>query len=374
MGISEGYGIGSLKPGVCTSSTRPASPFDGQVVYMTDVDQTAVWDGSAWVGSERSGGRNVLINGALDVWQRGTSFTTSGSYSADRFIIGRSGGVSGATFTRVSPSDSTNLPNFRYAMRCQRDNGNTGTAGLTFGQVIETTNSIPLVGKTVTLSFYARAGANFTGTYLYSFVYTGTGTDQNGILGAWTGLANPVQGTHTLTTTWARYSATGTLSSTTNEIFFNFASAPTGTAGANDWYEVTGVQLEAGAVATPFEFEDFGVTLAKCQRYFQKSFRQDVAPVTNAGNDDGMLIWQGTGSGFGSTVHARLPVIMRAAPTVTTFNNYAANALARNVSAGVDIATVSSLGVTGALTVTASGSGDAIDQNIRIHYTLSSEL
>ena len=164
MAISGITGAQSIiKPGVCTSSTRPAVPFDGQVIYMTDVDQTAVWDGTAWtVLAPIAGGRNRIINGSLEIWQRGTSFTTSGSYSADRFIVGRSGGASGATFTRVSPSDSTNLPFFRYAMRCQRDSGNTGTAGLTFGQVIETANSVPLAGKTVTLSFYARCGANFT--------------------------------------------------------------------------------------------------------------------------------------------------------------------------------------------------------------------
>ena len=117
-----------IKPGVCTSTNKPVNPFDGQVIYMTDVDQTAVWDGLQWtVLAPIAGGRNVLINGGLDVWQRGTSFTTGGVYSADRFIIGRSGGGSGATFTRVSPSDSTNLPFFRYAMRCQRNSGNTGT-------------------------------------------------------------------------------------------------------------------------------------------------------------------------------------------------------------------------------------------------------
>ena len=38
-----------LKPGVCLSTARPVAPFDGQVIYMTDVDQTAVWDGTSWV-------------------------------------------------------------------------------------------------------------------------------------------------------------------------------------------------------------------------------------------------------------------------------------------------------------------------------------
>lgn len=37
------------KPGVCTSSTRPASPYEGQVIYETDTDKTLVWNGTAWV-------------------------------------------------------------------------------------------------------------------------------------------------------------------------------------------------------------------------------------------------------------------------------------------------------------------------------------
>ena len=49
MGIDAGYGIGSVKPGVCTSTTRPASPFTGQIIYETDTTLAKVWTGSAWV-------------------------------------------------------------------------------------------------------------------------------------------------------------------------------------------------------------------------------------------------------------------------------------------------------------------------------------
>ena len=48
MGLDSAYGIGSLKQGVCTSSTRPASPFEGQMIYETDTDKVLVWNGSAW--------------------------------------------------------------------------------------------------------------------------------------------------------------------------------------------------------------------------------------------------------------------------------------------------------------------------------------
>ena len=63
-----------IKPGVCTSTNRPVAPFDGQVIYMTDVDQTAVWDCTQWtlIGHIDSG-RNVIINGDMQVSQRCTS-------------------------------------------------------------------------------------------------------------------------------------------------------------------------------------------------------------------------------------------------------------------------------------------------------------
>ena len=49
MGFDAGYGIGSVKPGVCTSSTRPASPFTGQMIFETDTNRVAVYNGSSWV-------------------------------------------------------------------------------------------------------------------------------------------------------------------------------------------------------------------------------------------------------------------------------------------------------------------------------------
>jgi hypothetical protein len=49
MGLDNAYGVGSLKPGVCTSSTRPASPYEGQTIYETDTDLVKSYNGSSWV-------------------------------------------------------------------------------------------------------------------------------------------------------------------------------------------------------------------------------------------------------------------------------------------------------------------------------------
>lgn len=48
MGISSALSIGSATPGVCTSTTRPTNPFEGQMIYETDTDKTLFWNGSAW--------------------------------------------------------------------------------------------------------------------------------------------------------------------------------------------------------------------------------------------------------------------------------------------------------------------------------------
>jgi hypothetical protein len=281
-------------------------------------------------------GKNFVINGGFDIWQRGTSSTSSGVYLADRWIHGRAGGASGGTYTRQTATDSSTLPFLQYSFRLQRDSGNTSTAQLNLNQVIETANSLPLAGRTVTLSFYARVGANFSATSgtVAAYLFTGTGTDQNGVLGAWTGSANPLSTSFTgATTSWQRFQATATLSSTTNEIYFGVGFTPTGTAGAADWLEIAGVQLEVGSTATSFSRAGGTIAgeLAVCQRYFQSYNNSGSTYVLP------MLFSYADGSYFGTTVAEGpmiLPVQMRTAPTLTTIGTFAAYAFANHGAAG----------------------------------------
>lgn len=260
-----------VKPGVCTSSTRPAAPYDGQVVYLTDTDQTLVWDGTAWaVLAPIAGGRNAVINGSFNVWQRSTDATTVGSYSyatADRWI---SRTAAGGGSVRVSRQAATDLTGFRYCARVQRTASNTNTGALQIIHTLETANSIPFAGKTVTLSFYARKGANYspTSSGMNPQLYSGTGTDQHWT--SFTSQSTAIAQTAVLSATWQRFSYSATIASTATQLYMIFEMVPTGTAGADDWFEIAGIQLEAGAVATPFEVEDVGTTLEKCQRYFER--------------------------------------------------------------------------------------------------------
>jgi hypothetical protein len=263
---------------------------------------------------------NPVLNSAMQVWQRGTSIAVAASsnpYTCDRWKMSLAGGAS-YTVSRQATGDTTNLPFIQYAARVQRDSGQTGVNANYFIQGIETINSVPYAGKTVTFSFYARKGANFSATsdVLTYLVAYGTGTDQDPA-GAYTGQANAINTTATLTTTWQRFTATAAIPSTATEIKTFFTYTPTGTAGANDYYEVTGVQLEIGSVATPFKTYAGTIQgeLAACQRYFYRFGGQDVY------NHFCPVYFPTTSTGYGIV---QLPTTMRVAPSVTaTPTNFA---------------------------------------------------
>ncbi len=182
------------------------------------------------------------------------------------------------TVSRQTVSDSTNLPNIQYAARIQRNSGQTGTSNLNPSTSVESANSIPFAGKAVTLSFYARAGANYSATSnaLPVILVSGIGTDQN-VQSGLTSQTTVASGTVTLTTSWQRFVITGTVGSTATQLAMFWTFTPTGTAGANDWFEITGVQIDVGtytASSAP-TFRRSGGTLqgelAACQRYYYRT-------------------------------------------------------------------------------------------------------
>jgi hypothetical protein len=210
-----------------------------------------------------------VLNAAAQIWQRGTSFTGSTTaFCADRWQAYRN--TTGSTFSRQVTGDTTNLPNIQYAIRAQRDSGTTATNGLNITQNFESANSIPFAGKTVTVSFYARAGANFSAasSQIFAQIFTGTGTDQN-IYSGLTGQVTANNTNSTLTTTWQRFSTSFAIGATATQISMIFGYSPVGTAGANDYFDFTGVQLDIGSVALPFRTYAATIQgeLAACQRY-----------------------------------------------------------------------------------------------------------
>jgi hypothetical protein len=217
--------------------------------------------------------RNGALNSQFNVWQRGTSIAvTTSAYTADRWQGYRA--VAGSTVSRQVTNDTTNLPFIQYCARVQRDSGNTATSAIFLAQTFESVNSIPYAGKTITLSFYARSGANYSSAsgILGVQLMSGTGTDQNYITG-FTGSANPINTNATLTTTWQRFTYTAAVGSTVTQLATAFNFTPVGTAGANDYFEITGVMLEVGSQASPYApaTPTYATELAACQRYYYRS-------------------------------------------------------------------------------------------------------
>jgi hypothetical protein len=217
---------------------------------------------------------NPIINGGMDIWQRGTSIANGATrvYTADRWQADTGTQL---TYSRQAVNDSTNLPNIQYSARVQRTAGSTSVDAWNFVTTVETAMAIPLAGKTVTLSFYAKRGANYSATsnLLGANLFTGTGTDQN-VYSGFTGSVT-TSGSVTLTTSWQRFAISYTFPSTMTEFALQFTQTPpAGTAGANDWFEITGVQIDLGTytASTAPSFRRSGGTiqgeLAACQRYY----------------------------------------------------------------------------------------------------------
>lgn len=264
--------------------------------------------------------RNVIINGGFDVWQRSTDATAntvSGTFyaAADRWQTWL-GSATNIRYQRVTGTNNT------YAYRIQRASGSTVATNTQITQGIEQANAVKLAGKTVTLSFYGKAGANFSSSSLSARIYTSTSGDINLI-----NTGGTIQGTNTvsLTTTSTRYTVTATIPSNALFVGVNFIVNWTGTAGANDWFELENVQLEIGSIVTPFEFEPYETTLRKCMRYYEKSYRQDITPGTNQSSFPTIVQEVPFITGFTQTDGWGLARILftvpkRTGPTVTLFN------------------------------------------------------
>jgi hypothetical protein len=264
---------------------------------------------------------NPVINGGFDIAQRGTSVSigaAANGYTLDRWFYGTAANQA-STISQQATGDTTNLPNIQSCARVQRNSGQTGAGATGFDMSMETRNSIPYAGKTVTISFYARAGALYspTSSVLALQLVSGTGTDQSVSFG-YTGSSFVISQNATLTTTWQRFAYTGTIGATATELAIRFISTWVGTAGATDYYEVTGVQIDLGTytASTAPTFRRTGGSiqgeLAACQRYYWRS------ALNSAYAGIGLGIARATTAISTQIVH---PVVMRVnAPTMDVAN------------------------------------------------------
>lgn len=356
----------AAKPGVCLSTDRPDSPFDGQVIYETDTNRTLVYDNSAWVvihdptlmsysgtgvtvtadaasiGGENvtpyTGRKNAIINGNMSIAQRYTSDThgSGGGTSywyCDRWRVHDYNWTAGSD---VTISQSTDAPDgFQYSAKWAN-----GATALTFGtggsqfmqQKIEGYNAMHLYDSDyVTVSFWVKSST--AGTYTlqiengstrvihkeYSVSSANTWEHKSLTIPMSTGTASGTWDTANgvgINLTWYFGAASDRIGDdyidtwgtrgnyhylTTNSV--NLASI------ANSSFYMTGVQLEVGDKATPFEHRSYGEELALCQRYYYKH---------KPSNGISYLSHQYAGTQYRLTLP--LHVEMRAAPSVSYSN------------------------------------------------------
>ena len=258
-----------------------------------------------------------------------TAIAATPTYFADRFFA--AGGASSAILMAAVADAS--LVGFNQSLRISRQSGNANTATISVGQVIETFDALRCQGQTVTLSFWAKAGASYSGGALSVQVACGTGTNQSAaslLASTWSSQAAVIVATQTLTTGMTRYQFTGVVPTNATQLAVLLSFTPSGTAGADDSVSINGVQLEIGASASPFERIDAQVVLEMCQRYGW------VQPEPASG----VVLGSGANTGSASQlIYLATPVPLLKAPTVTvsagTFKtNQAGVATATTISPG----------------------------------------
>jgi hypothetical protein len=267
--------------------------------------------------------RNLIINGAMQVAQRGTTkSSTFSNYLVDRFR-------NNTTMTTYTYSQSTDAPSgFSNSSKVEVTTAEVAGASdfMFFSQHLEGQNLQRLAkgtasAESVTVSFWVKS--NVTGTYILEFDDNDNARNINkaytvDVSGTWeyktitfegdTSGAfdndNELSGILRWFLDAGTDFTTGTLANSWEDtINVNRAvgNVNLGDTSGNYW-QITGVQLEVGDTATPFEHKSYGEELAKCQRYYYKS---DATRRATAARTDRM------------DVTVSYPVTMRTTPTVT---------------------------------------------------------
>jgi hypothetical protein len=314
--------------GTAARGSAITTPVEGMVTYLEDSDAFEYWDSAEWTSlAPAAPSGNAIINGAFEINQRGfTSSTATATYTFDRWRQDHGGGTvtsSSQQFTLgAAPVAGYESANFlrtvtagqsaadHYAVRQQR---------------IESVRSF--AGQTVTISFFAKADS---GTPKIGVAMTqdfGSGGSPSASL-------SPPVAAVTISTSWARYSLTYSVPSISGktigtnrddylglELWVSAGSTLATRASSigiqNNTFDIWGVQLEAGPVATPFRRNANSLQgeLAACQRYYWRSTSPTAAFNLYA------LGLAASATNFVVTVYP--PVTMRAVPTSLDFSNLA---------------------------------------------------
>jgi hypothetical protein len=305
--------------GTAARGSAITTPVEGMVTYLEDSNSLQLYDGSGWTSAGGVSSGNAIINGAFDINQRGfTSSTASLNYMFDRwqsFAAGGTSTFSAQTFTPgAAPVSGLEFTNY---LRVVTSGQSAAADGTMLRQSVEGVRNF--AGQTATVSFYAKAS---TGTPSIAVEF-------NQGFGSGGSSAVLVQGQKkAISTSWNRYSYTfdipsisgktiGTSDTLQLQIWFSSGSdrnARLDTLGIqSNTFEVWGVQVEAGSVATPFRRNANSLQgeLAACQRYYWR------------GANNGTFTFYGFGGATSTTnsdVVIALPTSLRINPTSVDFS------------------------------------------------------
>lgn len=290
---------------------------------------------SAYDSGSSMGFRNRIINGDMRIDQRNAGASVSiAAPGVDRYVLDRFlsvGAVTAGSRTvgRVSDGPSIGTP-FCHSMTQAGANESTAAADYCMRQVIELQNIYDLAGKDVTVSFWYKS--NRTGSHgvrligSYAAGSTG-GADQQ--LTFTVNSANTWEYKTITFTALKNLTSWGTGASNAGgiilDIGFRCATFGQPAVSVNDYFRITEVQLEAGSVASPFERRDYGRELMMCQRYFEKSFPQSIAPNNNGTGVGQIMFALSWGGSQASKAPIRFAVVKRSVPTLTKYGDASAN-------------------------------------------------
>ena len=382
------------------NSSVPAANLTGALPAISGASLTSV-------NAVNGGRKNMIINGAMNVAQRGTSstgFTNGGGgyKTVDRYYMGEGGAPSGV-FTITQDTDAP--VGFVSSTKWDCTTAASMAAGdfLYVEQKIEAQDLQHLNYGTAsalqtTLSFWVKS--NKTGTYVVWFYQDDDGrhvqsqytvniadtwekktcvvpADTTGVIDNNTGAGSRVRfvlGTGTTNssgtapTAWAADSNANRFAGQTVNI----------SDSTSNYFNITGVQLELGSVATDFEHRSYGEELALCQRYYEQSYAQGAAvgSANRAGSvgSGGTQGQTSTGEIHGGTI--QFSVEKRVQPTITFYDHAGTSGKGERLNAGIAWFSGSTMAVTlgnAKNIVFVSTTGNAATGAFA-HYTADAEL
>jgi hypothetical protein len=296
----------------------PTNYTDGDVWSASDVNDITGTINQLG-GGNYAAGKNKIINGDLRINQRAfTSNTTNDTYNFDRFVQFNGGTTGTHTVTpQVFTPGTAPVSGYegRNFVQCVTASGASTNTYAIYSQKIESVRT--LAGQTATISFWAKASSGTPKIGLEIEQNFGTG-------GSPSATVTTSVGAVTLTTSWARYSATVTVPSISGKTIgtnnndslwvnlwlssgSDFAARASSIGLQNNTFQIWGIQVENGSTATAFQTATGTIQgeLAACQRYYIRYNGVNQTPV-------------GVGSANATTsarIQIAFPVEMRVGPT-----------------------------------------------------------